>query len=210
MFSTLPGAIFEMKTKSTLPDAESVWDYPRPPLIESIDWHLKVEHDNHVIAETRSGLRVLETSHPPCYYFPPDDVDFSILQPSSTRTLLRVERPGALLAYSDRQRIGRGCLLGLSGSGGRAYTELRVVLCAQRRRLFRRRGARDAAAGRFLRRLDHQLGQGSVQGRAGDEGRSAAFAEAAHFVTNLVTTSVTKRRQDLWLTPWPDFCVFGS
>ena len=75
-----------MKSESTLPDSESVWDYPRPPLIESIDWHLKVEHDNHVIAETRSGLRVLETSHPPCYYFPPDDVDFSVLQPSSTKT----------------------------------------------------------------------------------------------------------------------------
>ena len=75
-----------MTTRTALPDSESVWDYPRPPRIEQIDWHLEVEHDNRTIAETRSGLRVLETSHPPCFYFPSDDVDFSVLRPSATRT----------------------------------------------------------------------------------------------------------------------------
>jgi uncharacterized protein (DUF427 family) len=65
---------------------ESVWDYPRPPRIEAIDWLLEVEHERHLLAATRRGLRVLETSHPPCFYFPPDDVDFSRLEPSRTRT----------------------------------------------------------------------------------------------------------------------------
>jgi len=65
---------------------ESVWDYPRPPRIEPVDYTLKVEHDGHVIAETGSGWRVLETSHPPCFYFPSDHVDFSRLEPSDTRT----------------------------------------------------------------------------------------------------------------------------
>jgi uncharacterized protein (DUF427 family) len=69
-----------------VPARESVWDYPRPPRIEAIDWHLKVEHAGRVLADTRSGVRVLETSHPPCYYFPPDDVDFARLEPSPTRT----------------------------------------------------------------------------------------------------------------------------
>lgn len=69
-----------------IPDSESVWDYPRPPRIERIDWHLLVEQDGQVLAETRSGVRILETSHPPCFYFPPDSVDFSRLEPSDTRT----------------------------------------------------------------------------------------------------------------------------
>jgi uncharacterized protein (DUF427 family) len=33
------------------------------------------------VAETRRGLRVLETSHPPTYYFPPEDVDSELLRP---------------------------------------------------------------------------------------------------------------------------------
>jgi len=65
---------------------ESVWDYPRPPRIERVDWSLKVEQEGKLIAATQSGVRVLETSHPPCFYFPPEDVDFDHLEPSPTRT----------------------------------------------------------------------------------------------------------------------------
>ncbi|WP_376695162.1 DUF427 domain-containing protein [Wenzhouxiangella sp. EGI_FJ10305] len=65
---------------------ESVWDYPRPPRIEAVDWPLRVEHEGRVLAETTLGVRILETSHPPCFYFPPDDVDFERLEPSQTRT----------------------------------------------------------------------------------------------------------------------------
>ena len=65
---------------------ESVWDYPRPPRIEAVRWSLRVEHARHDLASTSSGLRILETSHPPCFYFPPVDVDFSRLTESTTRT----------------------------------------------------------------------------------------------------------------------------
>lgn len=68
------------------PERESVWDYPRPPRIERIDWHLQVVQDGQVLAETRNGVRVLETSHPPCFYFPPDAVDFGRFEPSDTQT----------------------------------------------------------------------------------------------------------------------------
>lgn len=71
---------------TSLPAKESVWEYPRPPRIERIDWPLKVEDGGMILAATTDGLRVLETSHPPCYYFPPGDVDFSRLEPSATRT----------------------------------------------------------------------------------------------------------------------------
>lgn len=66
---------------------ESVWDYPRPPRVESCRHHLCVQHEGRTLAETRRGWRVLETSHPPCYYFPPESVDWSRLLPSPRRSL---------------------------------------------------------------------------------------------------------------------------
>jgi len=56
------------------PGQESVWDYPRPPRLEPTTRRLRVVLGGSVIAETRRGWRVLETSHPPNYYFPPADV----------------------------------------------------------------------------------------------------------------------------------------
>jgi len=56
------------------PGQESAWDYPRPPALEPTTAHLVVVFGGATIAETRRAYRVLETSHPPNYYFPPDDV----------------------------------------------------------------------------------------------------------------------------------------
>ncbi len=53
---------------------ESVWDYPRPPRLEPTTKRLRVVLGGAVIAETTGAFRVLETSHPPNYYFPPGDV----------------------------------------------------------------------------------------------------------------------------------------
>jgi len=53
---------------------ESVWDYPRPPKLERTNKHLKIIFNGETIAETNRAFRVLETSHPPVYYFPPEDV----------------------------------------------------------------------------------------------------------------------------------------
>jgi uncharacterized protein (DUF427 family) len=69
------------------PDQESVWDYPRPPRLERVDTQLRVVHAGHTIAETDDGWRVLETSHPPTYYFPAEDVDFDCLQRTDGRSL---------------------------------------------------------------------------------------------------------------------------
>jgi uncharacterized protein (DUF427 family) len=51
-----------------------VWAYPRPPRLEATPRSLRVVLDGTVIARTRRGFRVLEISHPPNYYFPPDDI----------------------------------------------------------------------------------------------------------------------------------------
>jgi uncharacterized protein (DUF427 family) len=56
------------------PGRESVWDYPRPPRLEMVSEKLCVIFAGETIAETIHGCRVLETSHPPVYYFPPTDV----------------------------------------------------------------------------------------------------------------------------------------
>jgi len=55
------------------PGQESVWDYPRPPGLEKVTKTLRIVHAGQTIAETNDGYRVLETSHPPVYYFPPND-----------------------------------------------------------------------------------------------------------------------------------------
>jgi uncharacterized protein (DUF427 family) len=56
------------------PGQESVWDYPRPPRIERVEYSLCVEHSGRRIARSSNGWRVLETSHPPVYYLPPASV----------------------------------------------------------------------------------------------------------------------------------------
>lgn len=58
---------------------ESVWDYPRPPKLEPTSKHLKIVCGGEIIAETTRAFRVLETSHPPVYYFPPEDVRMEFL-----------------------------------------------------------------------------------------------------------------------------------
>ncbi len=72
-----------MKPEQTHPGQESVWRYPRPPRLEETSRHLRIVHRGVVLAETRRGLRTLETSHPPTYYFPSDDVDHTKLQASA-------------------------------------------------------------------------------------------------------------------------------
>ena len=58
---------------------ESVWDYPRPPRVEPVAQRLLVRSGSTVIADTHQGFRVLETSHPPSYYLPPQDCDLTLL-----------------------------------------------------------------------------------------------------------------------------------
>ena len=52
------------------PGQESVWDYPRPPLLERTTSVVEVVLGGLVVARTADALRVLETSHPPTYYLP--------------------------------------------------------------------------------------------------------------------------------------------
>ena len=52
------------------PGQESVWDYPRPPRVEPTSERIRIELGGVPIVDTTDAVRVLETSHPPVYYFP--------------------------------------------------------------------------------------------------------------------------------------------
>ncbi len=80
------------------PDQESVWDYPRPPRLEDATRRVRVVFNGVVIADSQQAKRVLETSHPPTYYIPPEDVQMQYLQPVARSTFC--EWKGAATYFS--------------------------------------------------------------------------------------------------------------
>lgn len=67
------------------PGQESVWDYPRPPRLEASNRTVIVRLDGVELARTTRAYRVLETSHPPTWYLPQDDIDMSRVHRSDAR-----------------------------------------------------------------------------------------------------------------------------
>jgi uncharacterized protein (DUF427 family) len=69
-------------TQRILPQSgqESVWDYPRPPRLETTNKHIQVVFNGVAIADSHRAKRVLETSHPPVYYIPPEDIQMNYLE----------------------------------------------------------------------------------------------------------------------------------
>lgn len=65
---------------------ESVWDYPRPPRVEPTSKRIRVYFNGTLIADTTNAKRVLETSHPPVYYIPAEDIASGILEPTPRHT----------------------------------------------------------------------------------------------------------------------------
>jgi uncharacterized protein (DUF427 family) len=93
------------------PGQESVWDFPRPPRIEPVSSSLRVVHAGCVVAETQSGLRILETAGAPTYYFPPEHVDVAQLVVAASESFCEWKgraqsfdlrrAPGAAWSYPD-------------------------------------------------------------------------------------------------------------
>ena len=69
------------------PGQESVWSYPRPAIAELSACHIVIQHGGRTIAETRSAVRTLETSHPPSYYIPPADIAPGVLRRTAGSSL---------------------------------------------------------------------------------------------------------------------------
>jgi uncharacterized protein (DUF427 family) len=64
------------------PGQESVWDYPRPPRVEAVPERVRVVVGGVTVADTLRAVRVLETSHPPVYYVPREDIVAAAIRPS--------------------------------------------------------------------------------------------------------------------------------
>jgi len=57
----------------------SVWDFPRPPIVENVGKPVRVSYDEQPIAQTSKAKAVLETASPPTYYIPKEDINLNLL-----------------------------------------------------------------------------------------------------------------------------------
>jgi uncharacterized protein (DUF427 family) len=87
------------------PGQESVWDYPRPPRLEDTSKHIQIVFNGVTIADTHQAKRVLETSHPPVYYIPLEDIKQEYLIKSPRSTFCEWKGHGAYysLAVNDKR-----------------------------------------------------------------------------------------------------------
>jgi uncharacterized protein (DUF427 family) len=83
---------------------ESVWDYPRPPRLEATTRRLRVVLGGVPIVDTIRAFRVLETSHPPTYYIPVDELATGVLAESSGQTVCEWK---GIASYYDVESGGR-------------------------------------------------------------------------------------------------------
>ena len=65
---------------------ESVWDYPRPPVVVPEDRQVRIVHEGRTVAESERAVRVLETASPPTIYLPAEDVERELLEPAQGHT----------------------------------------------------------------------------------------------------------------------------
>lgn len=86
------------------PGQESVWDYPRPPAIEREEREIIVELAGVELARTTGAFRILETSHPPVYYLPPDGVRLEFLEPNGATSFCEFKGHAEYLDVEVRDR----------------------------------------------------------------------------------------------------------
>jgi uncharacterized protein (DUF427 family) len=109
------------------PGQESVWDYPRPPIVEPVAERIRVEFAGIVVADTTRGLRVLETSSPPAYYLPPADVRTEFLHLMAHHTVCEWKGLATYWTLSVRGREQEAAAWSYP-SPGEGYAELRDYL----------------------------------------------------------------------------------
>ena len=86
------------------PGQESVWDYPRPPRLAPDTREIVIRWGDHEVARTRRALRILETSHPPTFYLPWDDVAKELLRPAEGSSFCEWKGPAQYWSLVDGDR----------------------------------------------------------------------------------------------------------
>ncbi|RMF76519.1 MAG: DUF427 domain-containing protein [Chloroflexi bacterium] len=59
---------------------ESVWDYPKPPILEATEKRIRIVFNGVTIADSTRALRTLQTGIPPVYYIPQEDIKMEYLE----------------------------------------------------------------------------------------------------------------------------------
>lgn len=88
------------------PGQESVWDYPRPPVLVSCDAEVTVLCGEVTLANTTAALRVLETASPPTFYLPPEDVDWALLSRTADSSFCEWKGMASYWALSRQSAAG--------------------------------------------------------------------------------------------------------
>ncbi len=167
------------------PLQESVSDCPRPPRLEAVRRRVKIELGGCVIAETTGTYRVLETSHPPNYYLPPDDIVPGTLARTHHRSLCEWKGQAHYFDVHAGERIESDAAWGYDwpSAAFEAHHRVRRLLCRPHGCVLGRRRTGRPAARWLLRRVDHRGAGGPLQGRSGQSGlvtpRKAAAAPMA-------------------------------
>lgn len=91
------------------PRRESVWDYPRPPRLEPVGRRVRVMFAGQTVADSSGALRVLETSHPPTYYIPPQDVRADLLERSARRSFCEFKGEAHYVSLRAGGRVSPDC-----------------------------------------------------------------------------------------------------
>ncbi|WP_161883050.1 DUF427 domain-containing protein [Deinococcus alpinitundrae] len=95
----------------TAPGQESVWAYPRPPRLEHTGKRLQIWLGGELIADTdwstAPAFRVLETSHPPGYYLPPDAFKAGVLGRASGSSSCEFKGAATYWTLTGGERVVR-------------------------------------------------------------------------------------------------------
>ena len=83
----------------------SVWDFPRPPVIEDVTGTMSVRLGAQLLASTERGKRVLEPAGAPTYYFPPGDV-IAPLSVTGARSICEWKGLAEALSLRERANVG--------------------------------------------------------------------------------------------------------
>lgn len=89
------------------PGQESVWDYPRPPVLRPDSRAVVIRWGTAEVARTRRAIRILETAHPPSFYLPWDDVNRHLFQPGTGGSFCEWKGPAHYWSLIDGDRLLR-------------------------------------------------------------------------------------------------------
>ena len=137
---------------------ESVADYPRPPRLEPVSKRIQVVLGGITVADTTRAHRVLETTHPPTYYVPREDVLAE--RARGGRAARRPSASGRTAVYFDvvagGVRAERAAWTYPHPTAGFEPIRDAVAFYCADGRVPRRRRAGRAGGEPVLRRLDHR------------------------------------------------------